>query len=114
MRDAGVAVDYAVAGEPRPVPDGVALAAYRTVQEALTNAVKHASGAHASVRIEYAAGELRIEVTDDGAAAPAAGDGGYGLAGLRERLALYGGTLSAGRRLSGGYRVRALLPLGAP
>ncbi|MEV4624524.1 histidine kinase [Asanoa sp. NPDC049573] len=115
VRDAGMSIDYRVIGEPRPIPVSIGLTAYRIAQEALTNTVKHAAGASASVIVEYTADQLRVEVTDAGSpAAPAATGAGYGLAGLRERVCADGGTLHAGRRLTGGYRVRALLPLGAP
>ncbi len=97
-------------------PAGVELTAYRVVQEALTNTVKHAAGATATVLIEYGIDQLRVEVTDTGGTpgASAATGNGHGLIGLRERLAVYGGTLHTGRRLSGGYRVKALVPLEAP
>ncbi len=83
------------------------------VQEALTNTVKHAVGASASVTVQYTEQALVLEVTDTGGGpAQCAADGnGRGLIGLRERLAVYGGVLEAGRRLTGGYRVRAVLPL---
>lgn len=115
VRDTGVPVELSVVGQPRPVPSGVELAAYRVVQEALTNMVKHAVGATATVAVEYGADQLRVEVTDTGGRpGPAATSGnGRGLIGLRERLAVYGGTLQSGRRPSGGYRVRALIPLEA-
>ncbi|WP_419998723.1 sensor histidine kinase [Streptomyces boninensis] len=113
IRDAGVPVDLTVSGTPGPLPAGVDLAAYRVVQEALTNAVKHAAGAHVRVAVEHAPDAIRVEVTDTGghpSAAAAAGNG-RGLIGLRERLAVYGGTLEAGRRPRGGYRVRAEIPV---
>jgi signal transduction histidine kinase len=115
VRDTGTPAELTVAGEPRPLLPGVELTAYRIVQEALTNTVKHAAGATAEVRVEYGADQLRVEVTDTGGApSPSAAPGnGRGLIGLRERLAVYGGTLHAGRRLSGGYRVSALIPLEA-
>ncbi|MGA5044247.1 sensor histidine kinase [Streptomyces arboris] len=114
VRDTGLPVDLAVTGSPRPLPPGVELAAYRVVQEALTNTVKHASGAAAAVTVEYGPERLRVEVTDTGGH-PGAGPGsGRGLIGLRERLAVYDGTLDTGRRLTGGYRVEALIPLEAP
>jgi signal transduction histidine kinase len=86
------------------------------VQEALTNTVKHASGATAAVAVEYGPQRLRVEVTDTGGRpGPGAGAGsGRGLIGLRERLAVYDGTLNTGRRLTGGYRVEALIPLETP
>ncbi|MET7488710.1 histidine kinase [Streptomyces sp. NPDC005538] len=113
MRSAGVPVELTVSGAPRPLPAGVELAAYRVVQEALTNTVKHASGADASVRVSYGDDELHVEITDTGGRpGPAATTGnGRGLIGLRERLAVYGGTLRTGPRPLGGYRVRALIPL---
>lgn len=112
-RDAGVDVTWEVTGDAVPLPPGVDLAAYRVVQEALTNAVKHAAGAAVRIRVRYAPGELRVEVADTGGtASPTAATGNArGLIGLRERLAVYGGTLDAGRRISGGYRVSAVLPV---
>ncbi|MGW0536219.1 sensor histidine kinase [Streptomyces sp. NPDC003032] len=116
VRDAGLPVGLTVTGPPRPLPPGLELAAYRVVQEALTNTVKHASGATAAVSVEYGAERLRVEVTDTGGhpgAGTPTGDG-RGLIGLRERLAVHDGTLSTGRRLTGGYRVEALIPLETP
>ncbi|MFI6061956.1 sensor histidine kinase [Streptomyces sp. NPDC051286] len=116
VRDTGLPVDLTVTGPPRPLPPGLELAAYRVVQEALTNTVKHASGATAAVTVEYGPDRLRIEVTDTGGhpSADATTGNGRGLIGLRERLAVYDGTLNAGRRLTGGYRVEALIPLETP
>ncbi|MFF0726809.1 sensor histidine kinase [Streptomyces sp. NPDC004134] len=114
VRDTGVPVELSVTGTPgAPLSAGVDLAAYRVVQEALTNAVKHAAGASVAVCVAHAPGELRVEVTDTGGppAARAAAGSGRGLIGLRERLAVYGGTLHAAPRPRGGYRVRALIPL---
>jgi signal transduction histidine kinase len=114
MRTAGLPVDLTVTGAPRQLPTpGVELAAYRVVQEALTNTVKHASGAKASVRVSYDDTGLDVEVTDTGGppGACAAGGNGRGLIGLRERLAVYGGTLRTGPRPFGGFRVHALIPL---
>ncbi|MEV7184368.1 sensor histidine kinase [Kitasatospora sp. NPDC093102] len=113
VRQAGLPVELSVRGERRPVPPGVELAAYRVVQEALTNTVKHAGGADAAVTVEYAPGQLRVEVTDTGGrpTGAAATGNGRGLLGLRERLAVYGGTLNTGPRPRGGYRVTALIPL---
>jgi signal transduction histidine kinase len=108
-------VTLTVAGTFASLPAGVELAAYRVVQEALTNAVKHAAGAAVSITVTGSADELRVEVTDTGGAPSAAGPGtGRGLTGLRERLAAYGGTLTAGRRPTGGFRVVAVAPLRAP
>lgn len=113
MRDSGVEVEFVVRGERRPLPSGVELTVYRLVQEALTNTIKHASGASVHVLIEYAGDHLRVEVTDTGGRPGAtAGTGtGRGLIGLRERLAVYGGTLQASPQPSGGYRVHARIPL---
>ncbi|MFD8703205.1 sensor histidine kinase [Kitasatospora sp. NPDC059648] len=113
VRRAGLGVQLTVRGEHRAVPPGVELAAYRVVQEALTNTVKHASGADAEVTVDYAPDHLRVEVTDTGGrqTGAAATGNGRGLLGLRERLAVYGGTLHTGPRPRGGYRVTASIPL---
>ncbi|MFD9438257.1 sensor histidine kinase [Streptomyces sp. NPDC060006] len=114
VRDTGLPVALTVTGPPRPLPPGLELAAYRVVQEALTNTVKHASGASAGVTVDYGPQRLRVEVTDTGGHPGASVGSGRGLIGLRERLAVYDGTLNAGRRLTGGYRVEALIPLETP
>ena len=113
LSDSGVPVTLTRSGRPRPVPAGVELAAYRVVQEALTNTIKHAAGAAATVLVEYGTDHLRVQVTDTGGTpgAEAATGGRHGLIGLRERLAVYGGTLRTGPRLTGGYRVDARIPL---
>ncbi|MFE3873113.1 sensor histidine kinase [Kitasatospora sp. NPDC059146] len=113
VRRAGLPVELMVRGERRTVPPGVELAAYRVVQEALTNTVKHAGGAAAAVTVDYAADHLTVEVTDTGGrpTGAAATGNGRGLLGLRERLAVYGGTLHTGPRPRGGYRVKASIPL---
>ncbi|MET1074755.1 MAG: histidine kinase [Umezawaea sp.] len=114
VRDTGVPVRLTVSGARRPLPPGVGLAAYRVVQEALTNTVKHAAGAAAEVLVEYGADHLLVEVTDiGGTPGPTSAGTGRGLIGLRERLAVYGGTLRAGLRPLGGYRVTARIPLEA-
>jgi signal transduction histidine kinase len=113
---AGLAIDLEVDGDIEAVPPGVALAAYRIVQEALTNALRH-SGAHrADVRLAVGAGSLQVDVTDDGRGGdPGATDSdGHGLIGMRERAAVYGGTLAAGPGPDGGFRVHARLPYGEP
>ncbi|MFI2738121.1 sensor histidine kinase [Streptomyces sp. NPDC018711] len=116
VRASGVPVEVAVRGVPVELPAGVDLAAYRVVQEALTNAVRHAAGARVSVEVEYGADRLRVEVCDTGGhrLRTAEPGGGHGLLGLRERLAVYGGTLDAGSRPHGGYRVRAVIPWEVP
>ncbi|WP_037901307.1 sensor histidine kinase [Streptomyces sp. NRRL S-350] len=147
---AGLPVEVRVSGEPRPLPGGIDVTAYRIVQEALTNALKHGDGGTAEVTVRYADHYLRVEVlnsgpsvlsgggpagsgsaTADGSGSATAGgsgsasgpsapaqrpaDGaGRGLIGLRERVAVYGGDLDARRRLGGGYRVRARIPLDRP
>ncbi|NUT52119.1 MAG: sensor histidine kinase [Saccharothrix sp.] len=115
VRDTGVVVGSTVTGRPRPLPSGVELAAYRVVQEALTNTVKHASGGAAEVTVDYGDDRLRVEVVDTGGEpGPGAATGnGHGLIGLRERLAVYGGTLDARPRPGGGYRVTAWIPVEA-
>jgi signal transduction histidine kinase len=105
-------VEFRVDGEPRELPVGIELSAYRIVQEALTNALKHAGRAHASVSVRYGPDSLELEIADDGAGVPAdVPGGGHGLAGIRERVTLYGGKFDASVRQSGGFAVRVLLPL---
>jgi signal transduction histidine kinase len=89
----------------------VAVSAYRIVQEALTNVLKHAGPARARVIVRYASRELELEIADDGRGSRAVGDPGHGLVGMRERVALYGGDFDAGARNGGGFVVRARLPL---
>jgi signal transduction histidine kinase len=119
---AGLPVEVRVSGEPRPLPQGIDVTAYRIVQEALTNALRHGDGGKAEVTVRYADHALRVEVLNTGpsvltGAPPARAtrahrEGtGRGLLGLRERVAVYGGDLDARRRLGGGYRVRARIPL---
>jgi signal transduction histidine kinase len=114
----GVEVALAVDGEPRDLPSGVDLAAYRIIEEALTNVVRHANAARAQIAIRYRPAVVEIEVEDDGIGAVAGGDagpGGNGLLGMRERAETLGGELEAGPREGGGFRVRARLPTpGAP
>ena len=111
VRAAGLSVELSVTGA-RDLPPGVDLAAYRVVQEALTNVIKHAGTSHAAVVLEYRPDDLLITVTDDGRPATGpGGPGGRGLIGLRERVGLYGGELDAGPRPGGGWRVRARIPL---
>ena len=118
VREAGLPVELVVEGEARAVPRSVNLSAYRVVQESLTNTLKHAHAASARVRLRYGSDALDVEVTDDGRGAAArlleAPHRGYGLAGMRERVAMVGGELVAEPGPSGGFVVRARLPLGRP
>jgi signal transduction histidine kinase len=117
VRQAGLAVTVTVSGQPHPLPAAVALSAYRIVQEALTNVLKHAGPASTTVLVEYRDADLVLTISDDGRGAAAALDRstlpsfGHGLVGMRERVALFGGELSAGPRPGGGYQVRARIPL---
>jgi signal transduction histidine kinase len=111
VRDAGVPVRLSVEGERSSLPPGIDVSAYRILQEALTNVLKHAGPAEASVVVRYGVREVEVEVTDDGRGAPAGNGAGYGLAGMRERVQLHGGTLEAGRASGGGFVVKARLPL---
>jgi signal transduction histidine kinase len=112
VRSAGLAVELRVTGTQRGLSQGPDLAAYRVVQEALTNVIRHADGARAQVRIEYRAHDLIIDVSNvAGDSGPSAGGTGRGLIGLRERIAIYGGSLEVGPRPGGGWRVRATIPL---
>jgi signal transduction histidine kinase len=121
VRAAGLAAELIVTEGARPLPPGVDLAAYRVVQEALTNVLKHGGGARAVIRLAYGERELVITVTDDGSPAgygppgppgsPGPPGTGRGLIGLRERVGLYGGELDAGPRPGGGWRVRVRIPL---
>lgn len=113
VRATGLAVSLEVEGPRRPLPASVEMSAYRIVQEALTNSLKHAQAEHVRVRIRY--GEtLEVDVRDDGRAATnGAAAAGRGLIGMRERVTLLGGTLTAGPDLAGGYRVRADIPIDA-
>ncbi|MGW1871503.1 sensor histidine kinase [Streptomyces mauvecolor] len=127
---AGLPVEVQISGEPRPLPPGIDVTAYRIIQEALTNALKYGDGGKASVTVRYADHSLRVEVLNSGPSVLSAGhpgsgaasdahkrqgDGaGRGLIGLRERVAVYGGHFDARRRIGGGYRVRARIPLERP
>ncbi len=114
VRAAGVDVDVEVAGSAASTPAGVDVAGFRIVQEALTNVLKHAPRARATVRISYEADAVVLEIADDGAGRPARHDSeaGHGLIGMRQRVALYGGTLEASPRNGRGFAVRARLPFG--
>lgn len=111
LRESGLLVDLRVDGERRELPAGLELCAYRVVQEALTNALKHAAQARVSVRVDYRPQELVLEVVDDGEGSDVASvAGGHGLVGMRERVAMYRGKLIAERRPGGGFQVLARLP----
>jgi signal transduction histidine kinase len=114
-RAAGLPVELRIDGEARDLSPGLDLVAFRVVQEALTNAIKHAGPARALVRVTFATGALELEISDTGRGrAPAGGDAddtGQGLVGMRERLVLYGGELQTGRARGGGFKVRARIPL---
>src|SRR4029450_12618564 len=107
---AGLPVVLHEDGERRPLPAGLDLAAYRIVQEALTNALKYAGGAATEVTVTWGSAELAVEVRDRGRVR-LTGNGGHGLVGMRERVRLYGGELETGPVRGGGWRVRATLPL---
>jgi signal transduction histidine kinase len=115
VRAAGLDVTVSREGDPRPLPPAVDLSAYRVVQEALTNTLKHAHATHADVLVRYLDDELDLEIHDDGVGSSAAAENGAGrgLIGMRERLGLFGGTLSAGPSEHGGYLVSARFPLAA-
>ena len=112
VREAGLPVELAVEGEPRPLAPGVDLSAYRIVQEALTNTIKHARSASvAQVVVRFGPHDVELEIVDDGGGPSGLnGGGGHGLVGMRERVALYGGTLESGSRDGRGFRVWARLP----
>lgn len=111
FRTGGLRVAVRREGEPVELPAGLDLSAYRIVQEALTNTLRHARATRADVTLSYSLDALELDVLDDGRAAPTNGIGGHGLLGMRERAALLGGTLEAGPHPGGGYRVHARLPL---
>jgi signal transduction histidine kinase len=111
LRDAGYPVELRVDGERRELPVGIELSAYRVIQEGLTNALKHAGRAHVRVHVRYGPGSLELEIADEGTGSPAAlPGGGHGLAGIQERVSLYGGELEAGQASDGGFVLRVLLP----
>ena len=112
LRAAGLAVDVRVEGDLTDLPAGLDLSAYRIVQEALTNTLKHAHASIAEVRITRSIAGVDLEVLDDGVGATPPNGGGHGLIGMRERVAVCGGEMSAGRRAQGGFEVVARLPIG--
>jgi signal transduction histidine kinase len=114
-REAGLRVELRVTGDPVELPGGIDLAAYRIVQEALTNALKHSPGARARVTVAWEPNELVLSVEDDGKGPRddyelGEAGGGHGLVGMRERAAVHGGIVQAGREPDGGFAVRARLP----
>lgn len=112
VRAAGLPVKVEIRGEPFPLPPGLDLSAYRIVQEGLTNALKHSRASQAEVDVDYSATELVLEVRDDGPGGPSAEAGlGHGLVGVRERVKIFGGDMTAGAARSGGFVLRARLPL---
>jgi signal transduction histidine kinase len=115
-RAAGLETRSVVLGEPVPLPASTSQAVYRIAQEAVTNTLKHASASTVDIRVRYHAREVELDVTDDGVGGPPTPErrGGLGLVGIRERVALHGGTVEAGPRDGGGFRVRARLPIPAP
>ncbi len=114
-RAAGLPVELAIEGERRTLPAGIELAAYRVLQEAITNAIKYAGGAPTDVRVLYATDHVALHVRDRGGAGGAAstvGGSGHGLVGMRERVRVFGGEVHTGRRADGGFEVRARIPVG--
>jgi signal transduction histidine kinase len=114
-REAGLPVEVTIEGQPYELPQGADLSAFRIVQEALTNSLKHAGPSHASVCIKYSPNKLELRVTDNGRGAAErlsnGSAGGHGLVGMRERVAMFGGDLKSGPLPGGGYEVQATLPL---
>jgi signal transduction histidine kinase len=114
VRGAGLAVDLRIDGGQRPLPAGVELSAYRILQEALSNTLRHAPGAHVTVEVSYAPDRLRLRVQNDlppvGGERPPPALPGHGIVGMRERAAMLGGSLAAGPTAAGGYLVEAVLP----
>jgi signal transduction histidine kinase len=111
VRSAGLDVAVTIEGEPRELPTGVDLSAYRVVQEALTNTLKHARARRAEITLRFWSGGLDVDVRDDGVGKTNGDGGGNGLIGMRERVAVYGGSLTAGPHAGGGFSVSARFPL---
>jgi signal transduction histidine kinase len=111
VREAGLPIELRIDGAPEPLPPGVDVAAYRIVQEALTNALKYSGGARTEVVVRYKSDGIEVEVIDEGTISTPADGIGRGLVGMQERVALFGGTVEAGKRSEGGYAVIARLPL---
>jgi signal transduction histidine kinase len=113
VRRAGLAVDLSVEGTPRELPEALDLSAYRIVQEALTNTLKHAHASRAAITVRYGEGNLEVEIADDGVGSNGFSSDGRGLIGMRERVGLFGGDLETGSGVSGGFAVRARMPVEA-
>jgi signal transduction histidine kinase len=111
VRAAGLPVEVVRTGTPRELPAGADLAAYRVIQESLTNALKHAGPASARVSMDFGADRLTIEVADDGRGPTPDPGVGHGLIGMRERVGVFGGSLRTGERPGGGFVVRAEIPV---
>jgi signal transduction histidine kinase len=112
MAAAGLPTELVIEGDPGPLPPAVDLSAYRVVQEGLTNSLRHSRNAQALVLLRYTGDEIVIEVTDDGQAVPSDGSRGFGLLGMRERVAVFGGQIATGPRMGGGFGVEVHLPSG--
>lgn len=111
FRASGLLVELCTQGDPRILSPGIELSAYRIVQESLSNVLKHAGSARAKVAIRYEPAQVELEISDDGQGPIPGSAGGHGVVGMRERVALYGGTLEAGPATHGGFRVHAVLPV---
>ncbi len=114
MRAAGLPVTVVIEGSPQGLPPAVDLSAFRIVQESLTNVLKHAGPAHALVTVRYTGDGVEVEIADSGSGPGQTAGTGHGLVGMRERAAMFGGELAAGRTEGGGFTIRARLPLAAP
>jgi signal transduction histidine kinase len=110
-RDAGLETTLKVTGEKRPLPAAIDLSAYRIVQEAITNVLKHANASRVEVTVDYGARALKLAIADNGGGPSSTNSGGHGLIGMRERVELFGGDLSTGSSSLGGFTVRATLPV---
>ena len=111
LRGAGLPVQLQLEGDPLPLPRAIDLSAYRIVQEALTNTLKHAHASQADVTVRYAPHHVELEVRDDGEGAMSNGGAGHGLVGIRERVKIYGGQMTAGPATDGGFLLTARLPV---
>ena len=111
LRGAGLPVQLQLEGDPVPLPRAIDLSAYRIVQEALTNTLKHAHASQADVTVRYAPHHVELEVRDDGEGAMSNGGAGHGLVGIRERVKIYGGKMTAGPATDGGFLLTARLPV---